>query len=164
MASVPVDLGTHVPDTSRPWAARHVGEGAVVVLLVLACLGLLGGGGPLAGGEVSSSDRRLLVRYSRVVHIDAPQRLEVVVGARGAVTDLHVSGSLTSAATLAGMTPQPARTWATADGGIGVRLLTPAPQVRVTIDYSIRAPGRVRMAIAVPDTTSSVAFTQLALF
>jgi hypothetical protein len=73
------DKGKDIDYQRREWHAQRIGWAVMVLLVLAALLGLLGGSGPYATARVESSDGSLEAHYMRLERHHAPGRLTVKV-------------------------------------------------------------------------------------
>lgn len=72
-----IELDQDLVEQRTEWRVERVGWVAMAAVIFLALAGLLGRGGPLSSGEVSSPDARLHMRYERFTRHGAPSQMRV---------------------------------------------------------------------------------------
>lgn len=148
----------------RAWQFERVGWVVIAVAIAGGLAGALGDG-PLSSASVVSADRRVGVRFERVVRYNAPSTMEVRLAPDG-VGDTIVTVSLDTAylrvVDVIRVTPEPVRIRASPDR-VEYHMLRPDPARPMTITFAIQggAPGRHRARLGT--TSSSVEFDQLVL-
>jgi hypothetical protein len=91
----------------REWRLQWVAWGVVLLILVAGLAGLLGGG-PLSNGQASAGP--LAVNYERFVRKQAPARLELMVSPEAAVDGevaLWIGDGFLEKVNVAGVIPEP---------------------------------------------------------
>ena len=91
----------------RSWAIQRVGWGALAAWLLASAAGWTGPG-PASRGRVATPDTGISIHYERVLHLDAPTRLVVLVerGQAGAL-DLALGGAYADAFRVHELVPAP---------------------------------------------------------
>lgn len=132
----------------RQWRAQQTGWWLLVLGLLLAALGLLGRGGPLAGGRASGDG--LSLEYIRLLHHLEPLSLVVWLvppaPAAGGRVRLALSQGWLAGVRVNGVTPQPESVELGPDRLIYTFSLAPSPDrpAMVRFDYEAEAVGTLR--------------------
>lgn len=112
----------------REWRAQRIGRGLLGLLVGAACLGLLGGRGPLNATVRQARDGSLSVQYERFVRVGAPTSVRVTAHRAGSST-CRVSRSFLDAVVVERIEPAP------------VAVVVETDAVRFSFDRPIGAGG-----------------------
>ncbi|MFH5925243.1 hypothetical protein [Roseomonas xinghualingensis] len=144
-------VGEDIHFQRRVWRFQRFGWGAMAVLVLLATLGVFGGG-PLAKAKSSSADGTIEVEWERIERIGRDSRLRIrTVGPPTAPLTLRLEGGLAEV-TLSAIEPQP-RGESRAPGRVWLRFDPPAEGHAAEIVLNLRSakPGIVQGQLALGD-------------
>ncbi len=117
-SSDPLELRSDLTFLRREWMVERLGWGAMLVLIVVAALGLFGGG-PLSRSDARSEDGVLRVDYNRFLRVTAHTQVGIEVGS-GGVEDgqvqLWVSHEYLHGADIESVLPEPSSETTSAEG------------------------------------------------
>jgi hypothetical protein len=131
-----LDVEHDEPFERREWRVESVGWGVLALFIVAALSGLLGAG-PASWSQRTSGDGGLSVRYQRVTHLQADDRLEVLVRqgpARADAVLVELTGSWVDAIEVRRMSPQPLEEHA-APGALRLRMAAQDGTVRLRLAF-----------------------------
>jgi hypothetical protein len=93
---------------TKEWRTERIGWLLMAALIVLAALGLLGGGGPLNTVQLGSPTDRVWVEYRRVIRNQAPAELRIHAAPDESfigITTLHINRSYADAFVVESVSP-----------------------------------------------------------
>ena len=120
----------------RQWKVERVGWLAMVLVLVLALLGIFGGGGPLMNATERSGDFE--VRYNRMIRVFGPTTIEAKIPVNGNEARLTVDPAFVRHMAVERVSPEPD---STESGPDGVTYVFPVQSgtSEVEVTFSIKA-------------------------
>lgn len=139
------------------WRFERVGWGLLALIVLLALLGLFGGG-PISSVSAGSDAGGLTVEYQRFIRQEGEDELIVTVDARHArdgQVELWISGTYLDAIAVTGFSPEPVEQSGD-DGRVVYRfaLAEGATSLTIDIDYAARSVGRLSARIGTGPETS----------
>lgn len=146
----------------REWWWQRLGRAAIGLFVLAACLGVLGGTGPLNRTDASAGDGSLTVEYDRFIRAGAPTIMRLTVDG-AAADDCILSPAVFDEMQIQRIEPAPEEVVRRADG-VHLRFAAPlADGSSVTIDAVATGPGRIDAWAALAGH-GAVAFSPLAIF
>jgi hypothetical protein len=129
------------------WKAQRFGWAIMLLVVVAALLGLFGGG-PLSSAKLGGEGSPLRADYERFLRLDSPTKLTVYVGAaavRGDSTaELWLDRNWLAGVEIKAITPEPEKTRTGANQVIYTFRLDPsATSARFTYEVETRSLGRI---------------------
>ncbi len=148
-----IELSDQIALQRRTWAAQRIGWGAMALILLLAAIGVFGGG-PLSSATARLADGAAVIEYDRFIRRSAPSEIRITAApatAASGTLEIEVGRGFPRAFSIEKILPEPIRSTATQEGTRFSFETVPGSPAEVTLSVKATGLGFERPAVRVGD-------------